>query len=331
MLLEITMKDKKYDVIIERGCLLNANKYLNLNRKVLIITDDGIPNEYLNILKKDLKCAYVYTIKQGEESKSFDNYSSILDYLIENEFSRTDAIIALGGGVVGDLSGFIASTYMRGICFYNIPTTLLSQVDSSIGGKTAIDKKGYKNLVGAFYPPEKVLIDPNVLLTLDNRQFNSGLVEALKMGMTSDQELYELIKNSKDINKDIDLIIEKALLVKKAVVEQDPNEQHLRKILNFGHTIGHAIESSGKFNMLHGECVGIGMIYMVSEDLKDELKSILNKYHLPTSCNITKDELYKYISLDKKRSDNYITIIKVSKIGTYEIEKIELENIKSYL
>ena len=331
MLLEITMKDKKYDVIIKRGCLEKANEYLNLNRKVLIITDDGVPKEYLNILKKDLKDVYVYIIKQGEESKSFDNYSSILDYLIEKEFSRTDAIIALGGGVVGDLAGFVASTYMRGICFYNIPTTLLSQVDSSIGGKTAIDKKGYKNLVGAFYPPEKVLIDPNVLFTLDNRQFYSGLVEALKMGMTSDKELYELIKNSNDIYQDIDLIIEKALHVKKEIVEKDPNEQHLRKILNFGHTIGHAIESSGKFNMLHGECVGIGMIYMVSEELKQELKDILNKYHLPISCNITKNELYKYISLDKKRSDNYITIIKVLKIGTYEIEKIELENIKSYL
>ena len=167
---------------------------------------------------------------------------------------------------------------MRGICFYNIPTTLLSQVDSSIGGKTAIDKKGYKNLVGAFYPPEKVLIDPNVLFTLDNRQFYSGLVEALKMGMTSDKELYELIKNSNDIYQDIDLIIEKALHVKKEIVEKDPNEQHLRKILNFGHTIGHAIESSGKFNMLHGECVGIGMIYMVSEELKQAaLQDLLNK------------------------------------------------------
>ena len=224
---------------------------------------------------------------------------------------------------------------MRGITFYNIPTTLLSQVDSSIGGKTAIDKKGYKNLVGAFYPPKKVLIDPNVLVTLDKRQFMAGLVEALKMGLTSDASLYELIKNSNDIYKDIDVVIEKALLVKKDVVEKDPHEKHLRKILNFGHTIGHAIESCGKFNMLHGECVGIGLLYMASSNLEYEIRNILVKYDLPTkddiSDSITKEDLYKYISLDKKRSNKDITIIEVKEPGTFEINKINLEEIKNYL
>jgi len=346
MILEIKMNNKEYQVIIERGILNKSSSYLSANsldiknRKTLILTDDGIPVQYVDILKENIANqnndnVFVYTIKQGEESKSFANYSSIIDYLIDNEFTRTDCVIALGGGVVGDLAGFVSATYMRGIAFYNIPTTLLAQVDSSIGGKTAIDKKGYKNLVGAFYPPEKVLIDPNVLSTLDKRQFMAGLVEALKMGLTSDKELYELIKNSNNIYKDIDTVIEKALLVKKDVVEKDPHEKHLRKILNFGHTIGHAIESSGKFNLLHGECVGIGLLYMTPVNLQNEIKDVLVKYNLPTkesiANTITNDDLFKYISLDKKRSNKDITIVEVKEPGTFEINKISLDEIKNYL
>lgn len=344
MVLDIIMKDKEYQVIIERGILNKASSVLGFDKKVskiLIVTDDGIPVQYVDTLKNNIintnsnNTVFVYTIKQGEESKSFINYSGILDYLIDNEFTRTDTVIALGGGVVGDLAGFVSATYMRGISFINIPTTLLSQVDSSIGGKTAIDKKGYKNLVGAFYPPEKVLIDPNVLVTLDKRQFMAGLVEALKMGLTSDKDLYELIKTTNDIYKDIDIVIEKALRVKKDVVEKDPHEKHLRKILNFGHTIGHAIESSGKFNLLHGECVGIGLLYMVPTDLEEEIKDVLIKYNLPTKSDIeniiSKEDLFKYISLDKKRSNKDITIIEVKGPGTFEINKINLEEIKNYL
>ena len=344
MVLDIIMKDKEYQVIIERGILNKASSVLGFDKKtskILIVTDDGIPVQYVDTLKNNIinsnsnNTVFVYTIKQGEESKSFINYSSILDYLIDNEFTRTDTVIALGGGVVGDLAGFVSATYMRGISFINIPTTLLSQVDSSIGGKTAIDKKGYKNLVGAFYPPEKVLIDPNVLATLDKRQFMAGLVEALKMGLTSDKDLYELIKTSNDIYKDIDIVIEKALRVKKDVVEKDPHEKHLRKILNFGHTIGHAIESSGKFNLLHGECVGIGLLYMVPTDLEEEIKAVLIKYNLPTKSDIentiSKEDLFKYISLDKKRSNKDITIIEVKVPGTFEINRINLEEIKNYL
>lgn len=331
MLFQVTMKNEFYDVIIQRNSLDHIEEYLDLNRKVLIITDNGIPSIYINkVLSKCLN-GFVYVIEQGEESKNFSNYEKILDYMIENSFLRTDCVIAVGGGVVGDLAGFVSSTYMRGITFYNIPTTLLSQVDSSIGGKTAIDKKGIKNIIGAFYPPKKVIIDSNVLETLDKRQFYSGLVEALKMGLTSDVDLYQLIKNSSDIYNDIDKVIEKALLVKKSVVEQDPEEKGIRKILNFGHTVGHAIESSEKFNLLHGECVGIGMLYMLNKNLKEEVKNILEKYNLPTSCNITKDELFKYISLDKKRNSEFINIILVNEIGKYEIKNIKLDDIKSYL
>lgn len=332
MLYNIKMKDHKYDVVIERNILDKVESYLELNRKVLIVTDDGIPSTYIDKVLSKCKQGYVYTIKQGEASKNFQNFENILNYLIENKFIRTDCIVAIGGGVVGDLAGFCASVYMRGITFYNIPTTLLSQVDSSVGGKTAIDKCGIKNIVGAFYPPHKVLIDPNVLKTLDKRQLLSGLVEAIKMGATSDKQLFDLIKNSNDLEKDIDEIIIKAIKVKKEVVEIDPNEKGLRKILNFGHSVGHAIESSGKFNdYLHGECVGIGMLYFSSNTVKQEILNVLNKYHLPVKVDIDKDELLNYILLDKKRTTDYLSIIYVNEIGTCEIKNEKIENIKNYL
>ena len=332
MIYNVTMKDHKYDVVIERNSLDKIESYLDLNRKVLIITDDGIPQEYINKVLSKCNNGYVYTIRQGEQSKNFANFENILNYLIEKKFIRTDCIVAIGGGVVGDLAGFCASVYMRGITFYNIPTTLLSQVDSSVGGKTAIDKCGIKNIVGAFYPPHKVIIDPNVLKTLDNRQLLSGLVEAIKMGATSDKQLFDLIKNSNDLQKDIDEIIIKAIKVKKEVVEIDPNEKGLRKILNFGHTVGHAIESSGKFNnYLHGECVGIGMLYFSSKNVKDEILSVLNKYNLPTIVDIDKDELLSFILLDKKRAIDYLSIIFVNEIGTFEIKNEKIEDIKKYL
>ena len=268
-------------------------------------------------------------IEQGEASKSFNNYEQILNYLIENKFSRTDCVIAVGGGVVGDLAGFVASTYMRGIPFYNIPTTLLSQVDSSIGGKTAIDKCGIKNIVGAFYPPHKVLIDVNLLNTLDERQLHAGLVEAIKMGLTCDKNLFNLIKKSKNLNDDIEQIVIKALKIKKEVVESDPLEKGLRKVLNFGHTVGHAIESNS--TLLHGECVGLGMQYFVSSKVLEELKEVLRKYNLPLTIDMNSDELYNFITLDKKRSGNNITIVYVDEIGSFKFINQEIELLKEFL
>lgn len=329
MILTVNMQEQTYDVIIERNSLSLAKKYLDLDRKVLIVTDDGVPSIYSQTILDQAKVGYIYTIPQGEASKSFTNFEKILDFLIEKSFSRSDCIVACGGGVVGDLAGFAASCYMRGIDFYNVPTTLLSQVDSSIGGKTAIDKLGIKNIVGAFYPPKKVLIDSNTLKTLDDRELHAGLVEALKMGATSDDGLFSLIENSVDLLNDIDEIIIKALSVKKYVVENDPKEKGMRKILNFGHTIGHAIES--KTNYLHGECVGMGMLYLSSEEVKCRIEKILGKYSLPIKTNIDSLELYKFISLDKKRAGDYLSIIYVDKVGTCEIKKILLEDIKKYL
>lgn len=332
MLFNVKMNDKNYDIIIRQNCIDEVEQYLNLQRNVLIITDDGIPTQYINKVLDKCNQGYVYTIKQGEGSKNFNNYEKIIDFMINKTFIRTDCVIAIGGGVVGDLAGFVASTYMRGICFYNIPTTLLSQVDSSVGGKTAIDKNGIKNIVGAFYPPQKVLIDSTLLKTLDKRQLLSGLVEAIKMGATCDEELFDLIANTNNLMADIDEIIIKAIKVKKEIVEQDPKEQGIRKVLNYGHTIGHAIESCGKFNhYLHGECVGIGMLYFASDIVKEKIRNVLNKYFLPISADISKEELINYIMLDKKRNDDYVSIIFVKKIGSFEIKKININKIKEYL
>ena len=332
MRLTVTYNELKYDVIIEQNCLDKTDLYLNLNRKVLVVTDSLVPIEYANKVITKSKHGFLYVIESGEKSKCFDNYAKIINYLIENEFSRTDCIVAVGGGVVGDLAGFVASTYMRGIDFYNIPTTLLSQVDSSIGGKTAIDFNGVKNVVGAFYPPKMVLIDSNTLKTLDSRQLHSGLVEAIKMGLTSNCCLFELIENSKDLYFDLEKIIVEALKIKKEVVEIDPKEQNLRKILNFGHTIGHAIESNGKFNeLLHGEAVGIGMLYFSSNNVKERLINVLNKYNLPTSVDLTKEELMKFIKLDKKRKGEHITIVKVNEPGSYVLENIKIEQLENIL
>ena len=329
MILPVMMKDFKYDVVIEKNCLDIIEEYLDLNRKVLILTDDGVPHIYVDKVYQKASMPFVFTILQGEQSKSFSNFEKIIDFLIKNEFSRTDCIVAVGGGVVGDLAGFVASVYMRGITFYNIPTTLLSQVDSSIGGKTAIDKLGIKNIVGAFYPPHKVIIDPEVLKTLETRQLHSGLVEAIKMGLTNDQSLFNLIKESNDLFMNIEEIIIKSLQVKKYVVEIDPNEKGLRRVLNFGHTIGHAVESHSG-NLLHGESVGIGMTYMCSDFVKNQLIEVLNKYNLPTSYSASTDEIYQYVSLDKKRSNNNITVVIVDEVGKFELKEIELEDIKKY-
>lgn len=326
------MDNLKENIIVEKHSLNKVGEYFNLNRKVLILTDDGVPTEYAETVKSASLDGYIYTIPQGEKSKSFENYECILNYMIEHEFTRTDAVVAVGGGVVGDLSGFVSATYMRGIDFYNIPTTLLSQVDASIGGKTAIDKLGIKNIIGAFYQPKKVLIDSETLKTLDIRHIHSGLVEAIKMGATNSSDLFCLIEKSSDLFNDIDEIIKKSLKIKNVIVEADPYEQNIRKVLNFGHTIGHAVEASGNFNnLLHGECVGLGMLYLSGEKVKSRIERVLEKYHLPTKIALSSDELYKYICLDKKRSGDYLSIVYVEEIGQFEIKRILLEDIKKYL
>ena len=326
--IHINLEKDSYDIVLGCGVLSIANEYLNLNRKVLILTDSGVPSAYAEAIKQKCKEAFVYTIEQGEESKNFANFEAILNYMAENRFTRTDCVLAVGGGVVGDLAGFVASTYMRGVDFYNVPTTLLSQVDSSIGGKVAIDLGGYKNMVGAFYQPKCVLIDPEVLLTLDIRQIRAGLAESLKMATTSDANLFEIFENGEYLN-DIEDVILRSLLIKKGIVERDVNEKGERKILNFGHTIGHAIESSTQ--LIHGEAVALGMLYMCSDSVRARLLPIIDDMGLELDIKLDNNTLYNLILRDKKADGDFITITYVNEIGKAELVKIPIENIQDYI
>ncbi len=322
MIIPVKTSQGSYDIVLERGSLLRAGEYLNLNRRVLVVTDSGVPASYAKEVAKNCKSATILTIKEGEQSKNIEVYASVLKALVEGSFTRTDCVVAVGGGVVGDLSGFAAATFMRGIDFYNIPTTVLSQVDSSIGGKTAIDFMELKNIVGAFYPPKKVLIDPDTLKTLPARQISNGLCEAVKMAATSDRALFELFEKE-DAIKNIDTVIEMALRIKKAVVEEDEREAGLRKVLNFGHTLAHALESVNALsNYYHGECVAVGMLPMCSEKVRARLKAVLEKLNLPTELSANADEIVEACRHDKKAAGDDITIVYVEEIGKFELRKI---------
>ncbi len=317
-----------YNIIIERGSINSLSEYCDTNKKALIVTDTGVPFEYAEEVSKQFENNVIKVIPQGEKSKSFDTYKELIEVLNENSFSRADCIVAVGGGVVGDLSGFTAATYMRGIDFYNVPTTLLSQVDSSIGGKTAIDFGGYKNTVGAFYQPKAVIIDPNVLKTLSIRQFNNGLAESIKMAATSDKELFEMIENNNAENI-IDTVIERSLKIKKAVVEEDEKELGLRKVLNFGHTVGHAIETAaGLSDYLHGECVSMGMLAFSSDDVRERLINVLTKYNLPIKFDFQTDEILSALRHDKKAKGDGVNVVFVNEIGSFEFKYLTFNDLE---
>ena len=332
MIIPVSAKNGSYNIVLQRGAIKNVSLYItDPKAKKLIVTDDGVPSEYVRTVSGDLQNTFVFTFPQGEKSKNFDTYKAICEKLLLEGFTRKDMIIALGGGVCGDMAGFAAATYMRGIKFYNIPTTLLSQVDSSIGGKTAIDFGGIKNIIGAFYQPECVIIDPDVLSTLPERQIKNGLAESIKMGVTNDESLFELC-GRKDYMNNIEKIIEKSLLVKKSVVEVDDKETGLRKVLNFGHTIGHGIESTaGLSELYHGECVALGMLFMCENCIKSKVKKALSEVGLPTEYHYDKEKVFEALIHDKKSSGNTITVVKSKKIGEFYFEDVSLESLKEYL
>ncbi len=327
MNIHLDLKENGYDIIVERGVLATASEHLNLNRRVLVVTDTGVPAAYAKTLAQQCKAPVICTVEQGEASKSIETFSKLLKVMLENGFSRKDCVVAVGGGVVGDLSGFAASAYMRGVDFYNIPTTLLSQIDSSIGGKTAINFGGIKNIVGAFYQPKKVLIDPELLKTLPDRQISNGLAEAVKMALTSDKELFEIFE-SKDIAENIDEIIIRSLNVKKSVVEQDERESGLRKILNFGHTIGHGIESSGNLQQLyHGECVALGLIPMCCEKIRPRVIDVLKKCKLYNLPDFDWNKISEVMLHDKKADGASVAVTVVNEIGSFEIKTLSCNQV----
>lgn len=327
MIIPVNADNGCYDIVLERGSLKKAGQLLELDRRVLVVTDEGVPPEYAGCVAGQCKEPIVVTVPRGEGSKSFEQLERLLSAMLEASFTRGDCVVAVGGGVVGDLSGFAASCYMRGIDFYNIPTTLLSQVDSSVGGKTAVNFGGVKNIVGAFYQPKKVIIDPETLKTLERRQLMAGLAEAIKMAATSSAELFELIEKSEDLDADLPEIIRRSLCIKRDVVEQDPKENGLRRILNFGHTVGHAVEGFNKGKLLHGECVALGMPPMCSGEALERVTKVLKKYGLPTQIEQSADELMPYLKHDKKMTANSVKVVLVDKIGQFRICDMKPEEI----
>ena len=331
MNIHVNLKENSYSIYMEDGILHHIKEYTNLNRKVMIITDDNIPKEYIEIIKKQCLQPFVEVVKAGEQSKSFPTFKTLCSSLLKHNFSRKDCVLALGGGVIGDLAGYVASSYMRGIDFIQVPTTTLSQIDSSIGGKVAINLDGVKNVIGAFYQPKAVFIDHQTLATLPPRHFYNGLVEALKAGLIYDAQLFALFEDEHYLDH-LDEIMYRALCVKKEVVEIDEKEMGLRKILNFGHTIGHAIESYYSLSeYYHGECVSFGMLYFVSEDIKKRLLPIYKRMHLPQTPCFNQEEVFRLLTKDKKASGNDITIVSVNEIGKAQLEKHSIASIKEVL
>lgn len=332
MKISVDLKENSYDILIEDGILNRVGEYIDLNRKVMIITDDGVPKEYADRLLSQCPMGKKIVVEQGEKSKSFSTYERICRKLLENNFHRKDLIIALGGGVIGDLAGFCASTYMRGIDFVNIPTTTLSQIDSSIGGKTAINLGDTKNIIGAFYQPKKVFIDFKTLRTLSERDFNNGMIEALKAGLIYDKDIFELFESGNIEERYRDIII-KSILVKKDVVEKDVKEQNLRKILNFGHTIGHGIEGYFNFDgLLHGEAVALGILPMIEDNnLRERTKKIIEKLNIETDIKYDKEKVFQLMVKDKKADISKITLVKVKELGSAYLSDETFEQCKKYL
>ena len=320
MIRRVSHASGAYDIVIRRGVLSHVGEIIPLDRRVLVLTDDGVPAAYAAAVAAGCAAPTVVTVPQGEGSKSIETFADLCRRMLEAGFTRTDAVVAVGGGVCGDLAGFVASAFMRGVDFYNIPTTLLSQVDSSVGGKTAVNLGGIKNCVGAFYQPKAVLIDPDVLATLPPRQLASGMAEVIKMAATSDAALFSDLENGLG-ETNIEETIARALAIKQSVVEADEREGGLRRILNFGHTIGHGIESCG--GLYHGECVALGMLPMCAPAVRERLLALYSRYGLPTTVQADPRRVTAAILHDKKLDGNTLRTVYVPAVGQYEIRAEE--------
>ncbi len=337
---------KDYNIYIGNGLINDCGRMIKNELGVctaVIITDDNVDMIYAQRVTASLESAGFRTVKfvfpHGEESKSVDTYSDILTFLAENQITRSDMIVALGGGIPGDMGGFAAATFLRGIKFVQMPTTLLSAVDSSVGGKTAVNLPCGKNLVGAFYQPDMVICDYNTLDTLKPEIFADGCAEVIKYGVILDEAFFEFLKNN-DIKENIEYVITRCVELKRDIVNQDEKDTGIRAILNFGHTIGHAIEINSSFKISHGSAVAIGMVIAAKGafkmgycdcDLTETIKSVLIKNNLPISCEYSADELFNVACSDKKRTGASITLIIPEKNGKCVGKKIPVDSALDFI
>lgn len=349
--LTVSLKDKSYDIIIENGVLDKVGKEVKdiyNGNKVCVVTDKNVCKLYGNRIKKSLELegfkAYFIVVKPGECSKSFETLHEVYNKFIEFKLTRGDLVIAFGGGVVGDLAGFAASTYLRGISYIQIPTSLLAQIDSSIGGKVAVNLPQGKNLIGSFYHPKKVIIDPKVLETLSNRFLKDGLGEVIKYACIKDKELFEMLNNIKsedELNSNMSNIIYTCCNIKREIVEKDEKDLGLRMILNFGHTFGHGIEKYFNYEgYSHGEAVALGMYYITNKSellgftekgTAQKVKNILENFNIDYNIpDVSMDKIKDTITLDKKNIGSFINLILLKRIGEAYIEKISSNDINIF-
>ena len=333
-----------YDIFVKSGLIKETGKLVKnilKGSRALIVTDDIVNKLYTDTVKESLEKENIITsvcvLKNGETNKTIESINDIYSYLAKNELSRKDIIIALGGGVVGDMSGYAAATWMRGIDFVQIPTTLLACVDSSVGGKTGINIKEGKNLVGAFHSPKLVIIDSNTLSSLPKREFNAGMAEVIKHAFLFDEALLEMIESISNDDLNMDFILKRNCELKAHIVEIDYREQKERMFLNFGHTIGHSVENAAGYGvLLHGEAVSIGMVFAIEYGIKKGItkdsgilvraKNVLTKFSLPITIpnNIN---LKDAVKLDKKRNNDKINFVFLENICRPFVEKVNIEDI----
>lgn len=351
-IIQINLKDNSYTIYIQRNILGMIGDYLKENykdKKIAIITDGNLEKLYGESLNKALKDKGFITktivVKPGEESKSIDTLKVLYSELVEFKLDRSDLIITFGGGVVGDLGGFAASTYMRGVPYIQVPTSLLAQVDSSVGGKVAVDLPQGKNLVGSFYHPKAVFIDPEFLKTLSKRFFHDGIAEVIKYGCIKDESIIDELMNSineEDLLDNIESLIYKCCNIKRSVVEVDEKDFGERMLLNFGHTLGHVVEKYFNYTeYTHGEGVAIGMaeitrksekLHITEEGASKRIEDVLKKYKLPYEVpSMDREEALKTILLDKKSSGENINLILIKKIGEGIIKKVSFNEVEKYI
>ena len=337
---------RPYDILIGHDLLKDTGSHVaavSKCRKAAIITDDIVAGLYLETVSQSLKsagievCAHVFP--NGEASKNHSQLLPIYDFLIEEQITRSDLIVALGGGVVGDLAGYAAATYLRGIDFVQIPTTFLAQIDSSVGGKTAVDTAQGKNLVGAFHQPILVLCDLDTLSTLPEENWKDGIGEAIKYGMIRDAKLFEVMRSGQ-VKQELEYVVTRCIEIKRDVVEADERDTGERMILNYGHTVGHAVENYMNYQLTHGKCVGIGMAIITKaaaaagmEDiaLHEAVVEALKVYDMPYWLDIDYDTACNACLNDKKRMKNTLKCIIVNKIGECYIHSMPAEEFKPFV
>ena len=337
---------REYRVLVGYDLFLQTGQFLTEVKspcKVAIISETNVYPIYGHIIENSLHQAgydvYRFVFPAGEQHKNSETYIGILNYLAENTFTRSDMLIALGGGVTGDITGFAAATFLRGISYIQIPTTLLAMVDSSVGGKTAIDLPSGKNLVGAFYQPNMVICDLNVLKTLPESIFCDGCAEVIKYGLLYDPELFtHLLQKGLDFDKEY--VIARCIELKQNVVQEDEYDTGARQKLNLGHTIGHGIEAHSDFTISHGQAVAIGMAIVskaaahygiCDSTVHTDICKILNVFHLPSSTTYTAQELFQSALTDKKRSGGTVNLIIPEYIGSCLIRPTPVAEVKSFI